>query len=39
VKVVDSKTKEIIREIPPEEILRIARNMKKMNVGYLDEMA
>ena len=39
VKLLDSKTKEVIRQIPPEEILRIASNMKKMNVGFLDEVA
>jgi len=39
VKILDSKTKEVIRQIPPEEILRLARNMKKMKVGFLDEMA
>jgi flagellar protein FlaG len=39
VKVLNSKTKELIRQIPPEEILRVARNLKKMEVGILDEMA
>jgi uncharacterized FlaG/YvyC family protein len=39
VKLVDLKTKEIIRQIPAEEILRFSRNMKKMEVGLLDETA
>jgi flagellar protein FlaG len=39
VKVLNSKTREVIRQIPPEEILRIARNLKKMGVGFLDETA
>jgi flagellar protein FlaG len=39
VKLLNSRTKELIRQIPPEEILRIARNLRKMEVGLLDEMA
>jgi uncharacterized FlaG/YvyC family protein len=39
VKVLDSKTKEVIRQIPPEEILKIERNLQKMGVGFLDETA
>jgi flagellar protein FlaG len=39
VKLMDSKTKEIIRQIPAEEILRFSRDMKKMKVGHLDETA
>lgn len=39
VKLLNAKTKEVIRQIPPEEILRIARNMRQMKVGFLDEVA
>jgi flagellar protein FlaG len=39
IKLLDSRTKELIRQIPPEEILRIAKNLRKMEVGLLDEMA
>jgi flagellar protein FlaG len=39
VKLIDSKTKEVIRQIPPEEILRLARIMRKVDLGLLDEMA
>ena len=39
VKLIDSKTKDVIRQIPPEEILRLARIMRKVEIGLLDEMA
>ena len=39
VKVLNSQTKEVIRQIPPEEILRIAKNFQKMRFGFLDETA
>ncbi len=39
VKLMDSRTKEIIRQIPAEEVLKFSRSVKKMKVGHLDETA
>ncbi|HVN48214.1 MAG TPA: flagellar protein FlaG [Bacteroidota bacterium] len=30
IKVIDTATKEVIRQIPPEEILRVSENIKKL---------
>lgn len=35
VKVLDSQTKEVIRQIPPEDALRVARHLAEMRQGQL----
>jgi uncharacterized FlaG/YvyC family protein len=39
VKLVNSETKEVIRQIPPEEMLRLAARMKELEKTFLDERA
>ena len=39
VRVLDSKTKEVIRQIPPEELLALAEALKKTGAGILDQIA
>ena len=39
VKVLDSKTKEVIRQIPSQELLALAESLKKTGAGILDQIA
>lgn len=39
VKVVDTKTEKIIREIPPEEVLRLREHMKELSGMIVEEEA
>lgn len=39
VKVLDSETKEVIRQIPPEELLALAEDLQKTGAGILDQIA
>jgi flagellar protein FlaG len=39
VKLVNSETKEVIRQIPPEEMLRLAERMRELEKTILDERA
>jgi|WetSurMetagenome_2_1015567.scaffolds.fasta_scaffold1084677_1 flagellar protein FlaG len=39
IKVIDSRTQEVIRQIPPEETLRIASHISKLMGIFIDESA
>jgi flagellar protein FlaG len=39
VKVVDAQTKELIRQIPSEEVLAVARNLERIKGFLLSETA
>ena len=39
IKVLDSKTKEVIRQIPSEELLALAEDLQKTGSGIFDEIA
>ena len=39
VKVLDSKTKEVIKQIPSEELLALAEDLQKTGAGILDQIA
>jgi len=39
VKVLDSETHEVIRQIPPEEALRLAHSLRKLRGALVDEVA
>jgi len=39
VKVLNSETHEVIRQIPPEEALRLAHSLKKVKGALVDELA
>lgn len=39
IKVLDSKTKEVIKQIPSEELLALAKDLQKTGSGILDEIA
>ena len=39
VRVLDKETKEVIREIPPERLARIAESLRELSLGLVDERA
>ena len=39
VKVLDSKTKEVIKQIPSEDLLALAEHLQKTGAGILDQIA
>ncbi len=39
VRVLDSKTKKVIRQIPPKELLALAEDLRKTGTGIFDAMA
>ena len=39
IKVLDSKTKEVIKQIPSEDMLALAEDLHKMGKGILDQLA
>jgi flagellar protein FlaG len=38
IKVVNSQTKEVIRQIPPEELVRLAESLRESNGSLLDQV-
>jgi len=39
IKVLDSKTKEVIKQIPPEALLELAESLKQIGGALVDEVA